>query len=237
MTGIFFAHPHTLLGQVDNILEKIGPKQFFKSSNQEVKKAREGLPAYFFTLILKKSTGRDWWLAQYDQVDRTYPDFDFISFDENPLNFKLESVELTGVYPHFKSFEEVLSVIYKKKKKYGPNPVNFSLLIFVNHENSVRWIEQLLMTINDPVPFISIWAIHLSFMSNSLEIQKVIAHRLAPFPIQRVEVDTNDPEIHIPQPLPSYVEQSKDGENTYITFNKAFMDKLNSVRRSNNNSI
>jgi len=76
MTGIFFAHPHTLLDQVGKVLEKVGPQKFFTSSDEEVKKAREGFAAYFFTLALKKYMGRDWWLAQYDQAARAYPDFD-----------------------------------------------------------------------------------------------------------------------------------------------------------------
>jgi hypothetical protein len=122
-------------------LEKVGPEKFFSSSDEEVKKAREGFAAYFFTLTLKQYLQRDWWLAQYDQVTRAYPDFDFISFAENPDDMKMEPVELTGVYPHFKSFDEALKVVEKKQKQYGDKPVKFSLLVFVNHEKSEEWIN------------------------------------------------------------------------------------------------
>ncbi len=112
MSGIFFAHPHTLLDQVGKVLERVGPENFFKSSNEELKKTREGFAAYFFTLALKKYYGgRDWWLTQYDQAVRAYPDFDFISFAENPDDLKMEPMELTGIHPNFKSFDETLEVI------------------------------------------------------------------------------------------------------------------------------
>jgi hypothetical protein len=130
MTQIFFAHPHTLLDKVGEILKAVGPEKFFSSSDEKVKKAREGFAAYFFTLAMKKHTGKDWWLAQPDQADRSYPDFDFMSFGKSPEDLGAESVELTGVYPHFKSFDEALKVIEEKQKKYGPGPVKFSLLVF-----------------------------------------------------------------------------------------------------------
>lgn len=114
MKGILFVHPHTLLDQVNKVLGKVGPEEFFKSSDEEVKKAREGFARYFFTLALKKYLQRDWWLAQYDQAVRACPDFDFISFAEDPDDMKMESVELVSIYPHFKSFNEALKVIEKK---------------------------------------------------------------------------------------------------------------------------
>ncbi|MCX6756548.1 MAG: hypothetical protein NTW35_00095, partial [Candidatus Nomurabacteria bacterium] len=157
MSGIFFAHPHTLLDQVAKVLDRIGPEKFFTSPNEEVKKAREGFAAYFFTLTLKKYIGRDWWLAQYDQATRIYPDFDFMSFTENPDDMKMESVELTGIYPHFKSFDEALSVIEKKQKQYGNEPTKVSLLVFVNHEKSEEWIDLLRIKVISEHPFLSIW--------------------------------------------------------------------------------
>lgn len=125
------------------VLEDAGAKKFFSSSDEEVKKAREGFAAYFFTLTLKKYLQRDWWLAQYDQDARAYPYFDFISFAENPDDMKMEPVELTGIYPHFKSFDEALKVVEKKQKQYGNKPVKFSLLIFVNHEKVKNGLTRL----------------------------------------------------------------------------------------------
>ena len=226
MTGIFFAHPHTLFDQVGKVLNKVGSEKFFTSSDEEVKKAREGFAAYFFTLTLKKYTGRDWWLAQYDQVARTYPDFDFISFAENPDDMKMEPVELTGVYPHFKSFEEALKVIKKKQKQYGSNPMKFSLLVFVNHEKSEEWINLFRKNVNSEHPFLSIWTIHLRFKKGGKEVGKAVAQRIVPLPGLRVEADTDDPEIHKRQSLPNYMERHRDGERTYITFKTEFIDKI-----------
>ena len=226
MTGIFFAHPHTLLDQVDKVRKKVGDEKFFKSSDEEVKKAREGFAGYFFTLGLKKYTGRDWWLAQYDQAARAYPDFDFISFADNPDDMKMEPVELTGVYPHFKSFDEVLKVVEKNQKQYGDKSVKFSLLVFVNHEKSEEWINLLRKNVSNAHPFLSIWTIHLRFKKGGKEVGKAVAQRIVPMPGLRIEADTDDSEIHKRQPLPSYMEQRRGGEQTYITFKTEFIDKM-----------
>lgn len=226
MTEIFFAHPHTLLDQVGKVLERVGPEDFFKSPDEEVKKAREGFAAYFFTLTLKKYLQRDWWLAQPDQATRAYPDFDFMSFAENPGDMKMESVELTGIYPHFKSFDEALRVVQKKQKHYGDKPVKFSLLVFVNHEKSEEWINMLRSSVRSAHPFLSIWTIHLRFKPGGKEVGKAVAQRIMPLPGLRVEADTDDPEIHKRQPLPSYMEQRQNGEQTYVTFKPEFIDKI-----------
>jgi len=226
MTGIFFAHPHTLLDQVGKVLEKVGAEKFFTSSDEEVKKAREGFAAYFFTLALKKYIGRDWWLAQYDQATRAYPDFDFISFADNPDDMKMESVELTGIYPHFKSFDEALKVVEKKRKQYGDKPVKFSLLVFVNHERSEEWINLLRKSVSSAHPFLSIWTTHLRFKKGGKDVGKAVASRIVPLPGLRVEADTDDSDIHKRQPLPSYMEQRQDGERTYVTFKTEFIEKM-----------
>ena len=226
MAGIFFAHPHTLLDQVGKVLEKVGAEKFFTSSDEEVKKAREGFAAYFFTLTLKQYLRRDWWLAQYDQATRAYPDFDFISFADNPDDMKMEPVELTGIYPHFKSFDEALKVVEKKQKQYGDTPVKFSLLVFVNHEKSEEWINLFRQNISNAHPFLSIWTIHLRFKKGGQEVGKAVASRILPLPGLRVEADTDDPEIHKRQPLPNYMEQHQEGGRTYITFKSEFVDKM-----------
>ncbi|OIO34226.1 MAG: hypothetical protein AUJ18_02105 [Candidatus Hydrogenedentes bacterium CG1_02_42_14] len=228
MTGIFFAHPHTLLDQVGKVLENVGSEKFFTSSDEEVKKAREGFAAYFFTLTLKKYIGRDWWLAQYDQAVRASPDFDFMSFAENPDDMKMESVELTGVYPHFKSFDEALRVVEKKQKQYGTEPVKFSLLVFVNHEKSEEWINMLREKVISEHPFLSIWTIHLRFKKGGNEVGKAVAQRIRPLPGLRVEADMDDPEIHKRQPLQTYMVPHEDGT---VTFKTEFIDKIRSLRK------
>ncbi len=230
MTRIFFAHPHTLLDQIGKVLEEVGAEKFFTSSDEEVKKAREGFAAYFFTLTLKKYLQRDWWLAQPDQATRACPDFDFISFAENPDGIKVELVELTGIYPHFKSFDEALKVVQKKQKHYGDKPVKFSLLVFVNHEKSEEWINLLRNNINSEYPFLSIWTIHLRFKEGGKEVGKAVAQRIVPLPGLRVEADIDDPEIHKRQPLPNYMEQNQEGEYTYITFKTEFLDKMRKLK-------
>lgn len=227
----FFTHPHTLLDQVGEVLEEFGAEKFFASSDQKVKKAQEGFAAYFFTLALKKYSQRDWWLFQPDQAIRACPDLDFISFSENPNEIKLESVELTGVYPHFTSFNEVLKVVEKKQKKYGTEPLKFSLLVFVNHEKSEEWINQLQKSVKNAKPFLSIWTTHLRFKKGGQEVGKVIAQRIAPLPRLRLEVDTDDPEVHKRQPLPNYMEQCQKNERTYVTFKTEFVNKIRKLNK------
>lgn len=226
MSNILFTHPHTLLDNVGQILGKVGPQKFFSSSDQEVKKANEGFAAYFFTLALKKWTGRDWWLAQYDQGQRAYPDFDFFSFGDEPDPIKVESVELTGVYPHFKTFEEMLEVVEKKRKKYGDKPLNFSLLIFVNHAKSEEWIQILRERLESHQPFISIWTIHLRFKEGGKEVGKAVAQRISPLPGLRIEANTDDQEVHKRQPLPAFMEEMKMDGKAYVSFKPDFVEKF-----------
>jgi len=183
--------------------------------------------------ILKKYIGRDWWLAQYDQAVRASPDFDFMSFAENPDDMKMESVELTGVYPHFKSFDEALKVVEKKQKQYGTEPVKFSLLIFVNHEKSEEWINMLREKVISEHPFLSIWTIHLRFKKGVKEVGKAVAQRIRPLPGLRVEADTDDSDIHKRQPLPTYMEERKEGECTYVTFKTEFINKMRIIIKNN----
>jgi hypothetical protein len=231
---MLFEHPHTLLDRVGKVLGRVGPEKFFSSSEQEVKKAQEGFFAYFFTLVLKKHYhGRDWWIYHPNQSERKYPDFDFVSFGDDIKDLKLEPVELTGVYPHFKSFEEALSVVKNKQKKYGDKLLNFSLLVFVNHEKSEEWINQLRSSIMSEKPFLSIWAIHLRFKIGGKEVDEVVAQKIMPLPYLRIETKIDDSEIHKPQGLPRYFEVKKDGENTYITLKASVFDEIKKTLNNN----
>lgn len=230
MTSIQFAHPHTLFTQVENVLKEVGAEKFFSSSDESVKKAREGFAAYFFTLALKQYSKRDWWLAQYDQAVRAFPDFDFISFGETFEDMKFEHVELTGVYPHFKTFEKVMSVIEKKQKQYGTEAVNFSLLVFVNHEKSEEWVHLLRKKLVSEHPFISVWTIHLRFKKGGQEVGKAVASKIFPLPGLRVEADMDDSEIHKRQPIPNYMEITNENGFTYVSFKPEFIEKMKSFQ-------
>lgn len=233
MNNLLFVHPHTLLNQVEKVLTEVGPEMFFKSPEERIKKAREGFAAYFFMLTMKKYTGRDWWLLQPDQAERSYPDFDFMAFGKTSADLSIESVELTGVYPHFKSFDEVVNIVENKIKKYGNNPVKFSLLIFVNHEKSEEWISQLKDYLIVKSPFVSVWTIHLLYKPGGQEIASAVAEKIIPLPNLRVVANMNDPEIHQRQPLPNYIEQKRaeDGSD-YIFFKQEFIDEIKNSGQS-----
>lgn len=211
------------MDKVGKVIKEVGAEKFFTSPGEEVKKAREGFAAYFFTLTLKKWTGRDWWLAQYDQVERQYPDFDFFSFGDEPNPIQVEKVELVGIYPHFKTFEEMMAVIEKKQKQYGNSSLDFSLLVYVNHEKSEEWIQILKERLSSSHPFISMWTIHLRFKKGGKEVGKAVAQRIHPTPHVRIEADIDDPNVHKKQPLPSYLESGEANKNTYLSFKPDFI--------------
>lgn len=220
LPDIYFAHPHALLDQAHEAIKKVGAEKFFSSSEEWVKKNREGFAAYFFTLAMKKYTGKDWWVAQYDQAIRAYPDFDLMSFGNDPNEIGFESVELTGVYPHFKTFDEVMKVVDKKLTQYGTSPLKFSLLIYVNHEKSEEWINLLREKITKPDPFISIWTIHLRFQPGGKEVGKAVASKIAPHPGLRIEASADDATVHKRQPLPNYLEEIEVNGIKQVVFKK-----------------
>jgi hypothetical protein len=235
MAEIVFTHPHTLLSQVGKVLNQIGAVDFFRSPKEEVKKAREGFAAYFFTLALKQYTGRDWWLAQFDQKVKSYPDFEFISFAEKSTDLRLESVELVGIYPHFKKFDEMLEVIENKRTKYGISKQTFSLLIFVNHEKSEEWITSLRDSLKTESPFISVWTIHLRFKKGGQEVGKAVAQRICPHPGLRIEADMDNPEIHKQQPIPEYMEEIQVDGKTFVRFKKAPLEDFMKLLKEKKN--
>jgi hypothetical protein len=227
MSEINFAHPHTLIKSVERVLNKVGPELFFSSPEEEVKKAREGFAAYFFTLALKKWTGHDWWLAQYDQSIRKYPDFDFVSFGEEPYLIRGEKVELTGVYPHFKDFKEMWKVIEKKKNKYGKEMLDFSLLVFVNHAKGEEWINQFKSRFQTQQPFKCIWTLHLLYINNGQEVKKVVAQKFSSDQqFVRIVVDLDDTEVHKLQKFPNYVEKKEQDGNIYLYPKKEFGEMI-----------
>ncbi len=231
MEGVHFAHPHTLFRNVEKILDKVGPDKFFSSSDENVKKAREGFQAYFFSLALKQYTGTDWWLSQPDQAVRAYPDFDFISFGNQIEDLKFEPVELVGVYPHFESFEQALGVITQKQKKYLNKSTKFSLLVFVNHSLSEDWVGRFRDSVTTEYPFLSIWTVLLKFRQGGKEVSEVVAEKIRPRPALRIVANTDDKFLHQLQPLPDYMEEIRENGQSYVMFKRDIVDKfLNKFR-------
>ncbi len=222
MSEILFIHPHTLLDNIGKIINKVGSEKFFSSPEEDVKKAREGFFAYFFTLAMKKYTNRDWWLTQYPEAVRNYPDFDLISVGDETNPIIVEKVELTGVYPHFENFEKMMEVINKKKNKYGNKSLDFSLLIFINHEKSEDYLDFLRKNLISHDPFISIWTIHLRF-KNPMEVKRVVACRISPGPFERIEADIDDPKIHKLQSLPDFLDSKQVDGSQFFSFKPNFI--------------
>ncbi len=128
-----------------------------------------------------------------------------------------------------KIFEEMMEVVEKKQKQYGEKPLNFSLLIFVNHEKSEEWIQILRERLSTQHPFLSIWTIHLRFKKGGQEVGKAVAQRIRPTPGLRIEADTDDQEIHKRQPLPSYLEEIEKDGKIYTVLKSDFINEFRKI--------
>ena len=78
----------------------------------------------------------------------------------------------------------------------------------------------------------SIWTIHLRFKKGGKEVGKAVAQRIVPLPCLRVEADTDDPDIHKRQPLPTYTEERNEGGRTYVIFKTEFIDKMRIITKN-----
>ena len=124
-----------------------------------------------------------------------------------------------------------MEVIEKKRKQYGDNLLDFSLLIFVNHEKSEEWIHLFKEQLESNHPFLSIWTIHLRFKKGGKEVGKAVAQRIRPTPCLRIEANTDKSEIHKRQILPAYLEEIEKGGKKCIIPKPSFIKEVKKIAR------
>jgi len=209
---IHFSHPLSVFRHIEKTLKEIGPEKFYSSPDQKIKKVRESMPAYFFSLTLKKWTGKDWLIMQPEDQ---FPDLMFMSIDEEG-KISLEQVELVEIMNRCQSLDQMKSEIRKKINKGYPKG-RYNLLIFVNHEKSSEWIPKLAQTIPNEHPFISIWTVHLLFKPRDNPYLSV-SHRLKPEPVFHLIANLSDGGLYKIQSWPSITEEVKTSEGTILQF-------------------
>jgi hypothetical protein len=178
----YFSHPLSLFNQIEKKLSEIGAEKFFSNPDESTKRARESLPQYFFTLALKKQTGKDWWVLHPSDPSS---DFFLMAIDENPIGISMEQFELVQIPSHFQTFEDAFSVVQKKLKKGYPNYYN--LIIFINHEKSKEWATLLHKNLEIRCPFKTIWIVYLLFEKGTSNPYIATVHRLRPLPIVNLQ--------------------------------------------------
>ncbi len=223
-----FAHPNTLLiNIVGETLKAIGPEKFMHGSGEQAKRGREAFAEYFFLLALKKDTKKDWWL--YQPIDQ-FPDFDLVSFQENPIWVNLYRFELVTIPDRCNSFEEMMDIVLGKINKGYPK--NYNLLIYLNHAKSAEWVALLNTHLESFHPFDTVWTVYLTF-EDANSVRSSIVHRIRPYPSRSIEATIDDGELHRRQPLPTYMEETEINGQSYVSFKEHFVKELRQkVRRA-----
>lgn len=223
---IYFMHPNTLRDKLIETVEKVGTQKFFSSPEEDVKKARENVAEYFFVLGLKKDSRQDWFLMQ---PKKDPPDFILMTVAGNPVTITLDHFELVEIPGRCKSFEEMLGIVHSKLNKGYTE--KYHLLIFVNHEKSKEWINELHQQIQDFAPFKTVWTVHLVWYKNQSSLYGSVVNRLRPYPTKSIEVALNDEALRQSSPLPNHMEELKVDGKTFINFKPDFVKELTMAMR------
>jgi hypothetical protein len=218
---VYLASPHAMIEKIVEALSSIGPEKFLSSPDADVKKLRESMAESLFALSLKKDSGRDWWVTQPEDDP---PDFVLTSWTENPVTVTVAMFELVEIPGRCQSFEEMMDIVRAKLNKGYPS--NYHLLVFVNNENSIDWIEQLHRGLEGTVPFQTLWTLHLLNNKETGAISLAVANKLRPLPISHSEASFETGDGFRFGPLPSFMEVVENGDRKFIKFNEEFAGQL-----------
>ncbi|MDP3726092.1 MAG: hypothetical protein Q8R36_02750, partial [bacterium] len=179
---IYFNDPRRLRDKIIDTASKVGAKKFFSSTDENIKKVRESVAEYFFTLALKKGNHRDWFIMQ-PQGDP--PDFILMTASDNPMAITLDGFELVEIPGCCKTFDEMMDIVQKKiNKGYS---VRYNLLIFVNNEKSKEWLFLLHRYLENYHPFKTVWTVHLLCYKDKKDFFGYVVNRLRPLPVRHIE--------------------------------------------------
>lgn len=219
---IYLAHPISLFNQIKQKLIEVGAEKFFSNPDESTKRARESLPQYFFTLALKKQTGKDWWVLHPSDPSS---DFFLMAVDTSSFGVTLEQFELVQVPSHFKTFDEALGVVRKKLTKGYPK--HYNLLIFINHERSKEWAAKLHENLPEQCPFKTIGVVYLLFEKGTHNPLMANVHRLRPLPIVNLPTRFDEKELYKPQDVAHLMEEVKAEGKTFIRLKPDIQKEIN----------
>lgn len=215
----YFQHPNVLRDKLIGVIDKIGAQKFFKSSDKDVKKVRESIAEYFFALALKKNTGQDWYVRQ---MENDPPDFEMMTASEKLLAInKFELVEIPGLC---KNFGEMINIFNEKQKKNYSE--RYSLLIFVNNDESKNWINLFDKWLDNYQPFKEIWAIYLLWYKGKRDFYGCNTVKLRPRPALLINFALNDEALRSPSSIPNYIEETKIDNKIFLNFKTKFIKDI-----------
>lgn len=226
---LYFREPNLMLSGIEETLAKVGAEKFFSSTDEAVKKARESLAEFFFTVALKKDTSRDWWLMQ---PQKDPPDFTLMTIKEDPITITLDAFELVEIPGRCQTFDEALGIVQSKLNKGYAG--HYNLLIFVNNERSKEWINLLNERLENHHPFKTIWTVHLLWYKGKKDLFGPIVNRLRPYPVVHIDAVQNDGKLYQYQSIPTFMEKITSGEKTFISFKTEFVKELTKKLRMAN---
>lgn len=226
---IYFAHPLSLFRQIEKKLAEVGAEKFFSNPDESTKRAREGLPQYFFTLALKRQTGMDWWVLHPSDPSS---DFFLMAVKENPIGVMMEQFELVQIPSHFQTFDQAFSVVQDKINKGYPH--HYNLLIFVNHEKSKEWATLIHEKLPAQPPFKTVGVVYLMFEKGTSNPYIATVHRLRPLPVVNLQAKFSDSQLYKPQNVLHLMEEIRRDGHTFVKF-KPDIEKaiITSMRRFN----
>lgn len=212
-----FADPLTLFHFIETELNELGAKRFMEGPDERAQRAREAFAEYFFILAQKKLTGTEWWLSQPKDV---FPDFDLISFPENPANIRFFRFELVTIPGRCLDANEMMHIVNKKITKGYPK--KFNLLIFLNHSKSSEWVRALHERLETYAPFDSVWSVYLKFKDKN-NLLSCVVDRIRPYPFHNVEANFDETYLHRPNQLAPYMEIIELEGKKFVSFKADFI--------------
>ena len=115
---------------------------------------------------------------------------------------------------------------------------HYNLLIYINHKNSIQWVDLLGKKIHNYYPFNQIWTIHLLF-KNQNEIEYSVVNKIRPLPIKKIEVYFNEKEIYQKQFIPKIMDKYITNDGIKVTLKQEFMNevKKTSLKKKKNKRL
>lgn len=213
-TYYHFQHPNVLRDKIIETISNIGAEKFFKGPDKNIKKVREGVPEYFFILALRKLTQFEWWIQQ---PEKDPPDFITIPTNIGTDLSRVRFGELVEIPSQCKSFEEMFSIFDKKRKKgYS---TKYSLIVFINHQESKNWINLFDNKLTSHKPFREIWGVYLLWYKGGHGFYGAVIERLRPYPKLKIQYKLNDEMLRNPLPIPNHISEIERGGKKFYNLN------------------
>lgn len=220
--------PLALYNQIKEVLDTVGPEAFFRSPDEGVKSAREGLAILFYVSSLAQGSGKFWWIRQVGKGEQ-FPDFHIFMVDDDPLSFSFEGIELVEIPIRTASYEDALEIVKKKiNKGYPPG---YSLLVFLNNVNSTTWLPRLNVDLKSQRIFKVISTIHLLDEHRPNDTYRIIINKTWPLPVETISIAMEDLLAGLPNWPESIFEEAEINGRTTLRMRPEPQEELTAMMR------